>query len=183
MKWWPVALLLILQAIPCFGAEFSAGVRSVDLTAPNQHYLLSAELDYRLSNAANQALQNGVPLYWQVHIKLEQHRDYIWNKILVDFKLHYRIQYHALLNVYRVTLEDSGDISNFSTLTAALNKMSVIRNLPLIATNQIAPDQQYSVAIKLIFDRDALPLPLRPVAYANPEWFLSSDWSLWPLPK
>ena len=42
---------------------------------------------------------------------------------------------------------------------------------------------QYVVAIKVSFDRDALPLPLRPLAYINPQWYLSSEWTLWPLKK
>jgi hypothetical protein len=38
-------------------------------------------------------------------------------------------------------------------------------------------------AVKVNFDRDALPLPLRPIAYIDPQWYLSSDWTLWPLKK
>ncbi|MEY3760764.1 MAG: hypothetical protein RIR39_2255, partial [Pseudomonadota bacterium] len=37
--------------------------------------------------------------------------------------------------------------------------------------------------VKVSFDRDALPLPLRPIAYIDPQWYLSSDWTLWPLKK
>ena len=36
---------------------------------------------------------------------------------------------------------------------------------------------------KLQFDGDLLPLPLRPLAYIDKQWFLSSDWTLWSLKK
>jgi hypothetical protein len=47
----------------------------------------------------------------------------------------------------------------------------------------VMPEERYAVGIKVTLDRDALPLPLRPVAYTNPQWYLSSDWTLWPLTK
>jgi len=31
----------------------------------------------------------------------------------------------------------------------------------------------------VLFERELLPLPLRPLAYLNPQWYLSSGWYLW----
>ena len=60
--------------------------------------------------------------------RLQQHRDYFWDKTLVNTSIRYRIQYHALLNMYRVRNESSGEVYNFSTLSAALDLMSTIRD-------------------------------------------------------
>jgi hypothetical protein len=61
--------------------------------------------------------------------------------------------------------------------------MSVVTDFPLIEQSRIASDKDYLLAVKVNFDRDALPLPLRPIAYIDPQWYLSSDWTLWPLIK
>jgi hypothetical protein len=53
----------------------------------------------------------------------------------------------------------------------------------LIGKSELAPEKQYLLAVKVNFDRDALPLPLRPIAYVDPQWYLSSDWTSWPLKK
>ena len=82
--------------------------------------LLSADIDYQLSARAMEALQNGVPLYWDIHIKVQQHRDYFWDKTLINTGIRYRIQYHALLNMYRVRNEGSGELYNFSTLSCGI---------------------------------------------------------------
>lgn len=169
----------ILSAAEGFGVE----VKNAEIALQGDSYRLSADIDFRLSTRAKEALQNGVPLFWDIHIKTLQHRDYFWDNTLVNAAIRYRIQYHALLNMYRVRNEGSRELYNFSTLSAALELMSTIRDYRVLERSAYVPGKRYAVGIKVTLDRDALPLPLRPVAYANPQWYLSSDWTLWPLTK
>jgi hypothetical protein len=90
------------------------------------------------------------------------------------------LQYHALLNLYRVKNESTGRIDNVSTLSTALNLISTLRNFHLL-DNAAVTAANTEVAIKVEFDREALPLPLRPMAYLSQQWNLSSEWSVWPL--
>jgi hypothetical protein len=167
----------------CYPGEFGAEIKQAEITLQGDIYVLSADIVYQLSEKAKEALQNGVPLFWDIQVRLLQHRDVLWNKTLVDTAIRYRIQYHALLNMYRVRNEVNGEIYNFSTLSAALDLMSAIRDFPLLKSVEIAPEKQYLFALRVNFDREALPLPLRPTAYIDPQWYLSSDWTLWPLKK
>jgi len=169
----------VLSPAEGFGVE----VKNVEITLQGDSYLLSADVDYKLSARAKEALQNGVPLYWDIHIKILQHRDYFWDSTLINTAIRYRIQYHALLNMYRVRNEGSRELYNFSTLSAALDQMSMLRDYRVLDKAAYVPRKRYAVGIKVTLDRDALPLPLRPVAYINPQWYLSSDWTLWPLTK
>ncbi|MCX7100335.1 MAG: DUF4390 domain-containing protein [Methylobacter sp.] len=170
---------------PARNLDEEAGVKieNVETILQDDSYVLSADIDYRLSPRAKEALQNGVPLFWDIHVKTFQHRDYLWDKVLVSTGIRYRIQYHALLNMYRVRDENGGELYNFSTLSAALDSMSVLRKLFILNKNNYVQGRRYAVGIKVTLDRDALPLPLRPVAYTNPQWYLSSDWTLWPFTK
>lgn len=174
---------LLLWPASVHADEFSVSIKKAELILRGNSYVLSADIDYQLSNSAKDALQNGIPLFWTVLVKVQQHRDYLWNKKLLDKEIRYRIQYHALLNMYRVRDESSDAVDNFSTLSAALHAMSTIRNIPIMDKADIASGTDYSVGLKVRFERDALPLPLRPIAYINPQWYLSSDWYLWSLKK
>ena len=179
-----IVYCLLLGLLPASShADPGVDVKSAAISLEGDNYLLSAEVDYRLSAKAKEALQNGIPLYWDIHIKTLQHRDYVWDKILVTAVIRYRIQYLALLNMYRVRNENSGEQYNFSTLPVALALMSTLHDVRVLGKSIYAPERRYSVAIKVTLDRDALPLPLRPVAYTSPQWYLSSDWTLWPLTK
>ncbi len=166
-----------------YADDFAAKVTRAGINLQGDSYLLSAEIDYQLSEKAKDALQNGVPLFWSIQIRLLQHRDVLWNKALVEAAIRYRLQYYALLNMYRVRNEDNGEIYSFSTLPAALGLMSAVHDFRVIGKAELAPDKQYLCAVKVNFDREALPLPLRPLAYIDPQWYLSSDWTLWPLKK
>jgi hypothetical protein len=166
-----------------FASTSFVAVKNAEIALQGDSYVLSADIDYQLSARAKEALQNGVPLFWVLQVKLHQQRDYFWNKTLINRSVRYRIQYHALLNMYRVRIENGGEMYNFSTLAAALDMLSAVRNIRIIDKAGIVPGKRYFAEMQVKLDRDALPLPLRPVAYTNPQWYLSSDWYVWSLTK
>ncbi|MDD5580194.1 MAG: DUF4390 domain-containing protein [Methylobacter sp.] len=172
-----------LLPVSSYGDSFAVDIRKAEIILQNDSYVLSADISYELSPRAMDALKNGVPLFWVMQVKVQQQRDYLWNKTVVDRNIRYRIQYHALLNMYRVRNENRGDVFNFSTLSAALDLMSTVRDFRIMDKTEIVSGKDYLAKMKVRLDRDALPLPLRPVAYANPQWYLSSDWYVWPLKK
>jgi len=176
--WLACCLPLLVKAECC-----SAQVKMAQLVREGQYYLISADIDYQFSEKASSALQNGVPLFWEIQIKIQQPRELLWPKTLVETSIRYRLQYHALLNMYRVKNESNGDVQNVSSLAAALELMSTLRNFRIPDNTNISPLPVTVLALKVDFDRNALPLPLRPLAYLNKQWYLSGDWTLWPLKK
>lgn len=192
---WTIGLCFCLLSHVSYATE----VQQVQTSVRNNHYVLSADIKYKLTDKAKEALENGVPLYWVLRIKVMQQRDILWDKTVANIAIRYHLQYHALLNMYRVVIvqqtgkvvqrenhhEESsgGDSYNFSTLSAALDLMATVHDVPLLNKSDIQPEKNYRVEIKAQFDRDALPLPLRPISYTNPQWYLSSNWTTWPLKK
>ncbi len=156
-------------------------VELVDLSLEGSRYLLSANIDYRLTNIALEALQKGIPLYWDVRIKLVHQRQWLWDRRIIHFNVRYRIHYRALLNRYLVTNISTGENESFVTLSTALSYMATIRKLTVFDQAMLIPGERYALGIKVRFDHETLPLPLRPVSYFNPHWQLSSDWYLWPV--
>ena len=181
----PKAALLLfwvwLTPAPVWAAAYAAIVKSAALTLQDNEYVLSAEIQYRLSPKAFDALQNGVPLYWAVDIEIRRRRDFWWDETVAAKSLRFRIQYQALLNVYRVRNEDSGEGGNFSSLAAALEALSTIHYVPVLSTAALADGERYAAGLRIVFDRELLPLPLRPLAHLNPKWYLSSGWYVWNL--
>lgn len=176
---------VVLSLLPffCYANDYAAHIKQASIFLQNDSYVLSADIHYQLSAKATEALQNGVPLFWNLRVRVLQQRAIVWDKTLADKELRYRLQYHALLNMYRVRNEGNGAVYNFSTLSAALDLMSTIRDFRVLEKSDLAAEKNYRYAVKIDFVRDALPLPLRPMAYIDPQWYLSSDWSLWPLKK
>ncbi|CAA9889285.1 conserved hypothetical protein [Candidatus Methylobacter favarea] len=182
---WAVFYCLFAWLLPalCDADPFAVEIENAEIILQDDSYVLSADINYQLSPRAMDALKNGVPLFWTVQVKVQQQRNYLWDRIIVNKKIRYRIQYHALLNMYRVRNENGGEVFNYSTLPAALDFMSTVRDFYLMDKTEIASGKDYLAKMKVKLDREALPLPLRPIAYANPQWYLSSAWYVWPLKK
>ncbi len=181
MQCYILALSLSLSLNIAYANDFSAEVKHAEMSRQHGDYFLAADLEYHLSPQAKEALHNGVPLFWQVKIRLNEVRHFWWDKVTLKYSLRYQLQYHALLNMYRVKNENTSEFHNFSTLSAALDSMAIIRGLPLTNMKNISPNHDYAIAIRILFEEDKLPLPLQTQVIANPQWELSSDWTYWEL--
>lgn len=162
--------------------EYSATVVAGKTELIGNLYQFNADIEFKLSPTAKEALQKGIALTWVVIIKVQQKAAF-WDTTLQKKKIKYQIQNHALMNQYSVKKNSSEIPIMYSSLTAALDYISKIRHLAIIKKQFIHQDRSYQVAVKVKFDREALPIPLRPFSYFYPQWSLSSDWTLWPLVK
>lgn len=181
--WLSVFMFFLAGAAFPIRGENGVSITSAEINLSGDVYLLNADVNFELSNQAIEALNNGVSLFWLYQLNVKEQRNFFWDQTVVEKVFRYRIQYHALIKMYRVTNENSGAVDNFSTLQSALDLLSSLRDYRLIEKSKLDENRKYFAGIKITFERDALPLPLRPVAYLNPDWYLSSDWYLWPLKK
>ncbi|MEJ2528926.1 MAG: DUF4390 domain-containing protein, partial [Gammaproteobacteria bacterium] len=58
----------------------------------------------------------------------------------------------------------------------AIAALGDIQGMPVIKHSQLEKGKIYRVGLRASLDIDALPLPLRPMAYLSPSWNLSSEW-------
>jgi hypothetical protein len=175
-------LLSCLFSAGAFASEFSAQIKTASLYSQDGWYLLDADLDHILSPPAREAIQSSIPLDWCLKIQLKQER-YFRDKTLVNINYRYRIRYHALLNSYSVSNISTNSIKKYASLSEALDALSRIRELKVLPVSALKKAKQYKVAIKLKFNKERLPAPLRPIAYLNSDWDLSSDWYIWHIHK
>ena len=155
--------------------EFSTRMKQVSLQPYGQWYQLKVVTNFNLSPVAIKALQSSIPLVWCLELKL-QRIGFIWNKNLFEAQYCYKIQYHALLKTYSIRHKEP---QYFHDVTSALKALSVIEKVTMIKSSEMKADENYKLQVKWQFDREALPLPLRPLSYLDSQWDLSSDWTLY----
>ncbi|MDJ0805714.1 MAG: DUF4390 domain-containing protein [Gammaproteobacteria bacterium] len=155
--------------------------REVQIERHGKQYILNMQIEYRLSESALEALRNGVPLLLEVRVQVEKVWGSFWEPRPMEQSLRHQIRYHALTGLYRVVDMQSGDEENFVTREAALHALGELQRLQLISSDALAPGEEYHVRIRADLDIESLPLPLRPLAYLNKDWRLTSGWSQWPL--
>ncbi len=178
-------LLLILAALPALPAladHVGVKVKSVAAGAISARQArLDIRLAFHLSEVATQAVLHGVPLHWRLRLEWRKQRRYGWDKVLLQKNIRLNLQYHALLNQFSIQ-RDRADVEMFSSLDDALKQMGRLR-LTLERKERNAILSADRIAIKVAFERQALPTPLQPEAWLDRQWDLSSDWSLWPIQK
>ncbi len=154
------------------------GVERVD-----GRYLLHARLDFHLNPDVLEALESGVPLVFDLHLKILRKGVWFWASPVWERHLRFQIRYRALSDIYQVVGLDTGRLGNYATRNAALAALGDIRGVELPTTLHLSPNATYEVALHMELDRESLPLPLRLIAYLTPAWHVSNGWSQWPLPK
>ncbi|MBA1333437.1 hypothetical protein QQ73_21150, partial [Candidatus Endoriftia persephone str. Guaymas] len=163
----------------CSAAEFL--IEKVEFEADEALYQLNTHIDYRLSEAALEALDNGVPLTFELLVRVEWSGARFWEPWLLNKRMRYQIRYNAITELFRVVDLQEGEERNFVTRDAAISALGEINGLALLDRAQLEPGKEYLVWLKASLDIESLPLPLRPLAYLNSEWRLSSGWRQWPL--
>ena len=173
--------LLIFLLFPALtlAAEFQVTKLSTQLL--DGTYVMDAEIDFQFSDKALDALQNGVPLTLQVQIQLRREGAWIWEKDQLDVRLRYQIRYQSLPSVYQILDLQSNTQQSFVTRESALRALGQIPVFPLVKQAQLQSDRSYLLSLYVELDIEALPLPLRPLAYLTPAWNLSSEWGTWRL--
>jgi hypothetical protein len=156
-------------------------IEGLEARAVEGIYLMDASIVYRFTDEALEALESGVPLTLEVHIQLRREGAWIWESDLVDARLRFQILYQALHGLYQVTDLLSGTKQHYATRNAALTALGRIRDVQLTPVARLEKGEQYRLSLRSKLDIEALPLPLRPMAYMSPAWNLSSEWSVWRL--
>ena len=144
-------------------------------------YLLNADVDYRFGDETLQALSNGVPLTIHLTIEIDRVRNWWTDANIATLEQRYSLQYHALSHQYLLRNLNSGAFYSYPHYHAAVEALGSLRDLPLIDSKLILDNESYSASMRVELDIEALPSPLRPVAYITPAWRLRSDWYTWSL--
>ncbi len=181
------ALTIAVAVLLCLpGAPFADGVefRRISLTlSEDGRILLDAEVSYDLNDTVSEALENGVPLTFELHVQMRRADAWIWESDVVEHRLRTVLHYRPLSGLYELRNLRGDERLSFATRDAALRTLGNIVAMPVIERARLDLDQEYLVRIDVQLDIEALPLPMRPGAYLKRDWWVSSDpweWRLRP---
>lgn len=174
-----ISTSLHLQAESDDGAHIYMGQINTDLQAG--FYQFSTQLDIALGEEMQDALRNGVAQIYVLELQVRVPVFQLYYKEERSFKQRYELRFHSLSRKYLVRDLTTNKQRSFYTLSAALEYMSNIERLPLLAEDYLSELDQYQLRVKYMLDIDKLPLPLQIHALMNRDWRLASKWQVWQL--
>lgn len=176
------SIALILKLLPLVLTLAIAGnayadeivVREANLRATDEGLVLNAEFSFKLTPRLVEAVENGVPLYFELDFELSRSRWYWFDEKAVAKRMQVRLSYHALSRQYRLStglLQQS-----FGTLEEALDVLRQLRNWLVVDRTVSLADATYEAAVRMRLDTTLLPKPFQLSALTNREWNLESAW-------
>lgn len=182
-----LALIVIAVALPvCLLAESdraTAYLRMGDISTVKQSgvFNFSTRLEVALSEEMQDALRNGVRQVYLLELQVRVPRFKVFHREVFSRKHRYELRYHALSKKYLVKHINSETQLSFYTLSAALEHLGKIVELPLLTESALDDFTDYDLRVKFMLDIEELPLPLKIHALMNRDWRIATNWQEWVL--
>lgn len=160
--------VLMLAASPGLRAE-TVTLDGLDLTRNEEGLLLSFVARFQLAPAVEDALQKGVPLFFEAQAEVFRDRWYWRDKRVGSVTRTWRLAYQPLTRKYRVTF--GGLSQHFDSLPDALAAVSRTANWKLAEPSQLDDGRHY-VEFSYQLDTTQMPRPMQ-IGIGG-----QSDWSL-----
>lgn len=177
-----VLTLAVLLLSATAGNDLAASEIIVDdarAQVVNDMFLVSADARFEFSDDAIRALESGVPIFFDLEIRITRERRLLWDPEVVSTRRRYSIERHALSDQYILSDLITGDRNIHRSLNLAIEDLGRIRELPLAEVSDLDVDPPYDVSLRLRLDIESLPAPMVPLAYLSPGWHMSSGWFRW----
>lgn len=178
--------MLVVLSAPCSSAtqpvEPGFEVRDARTRLVDGVHRLDANIDFEFSPEALHAMDNGVPLTVLVEIEIWRERRLL-DKRVAKLLARYRIETHPLSNHYVLKNLNSGETRTYRSFDEMNAKLGTISDLPMLDDQLLRDDRRYNLRLRARLDIEALPAPLRPVAYLSSPWRLTSEWYEWSLER
>jgi len=172
-----LALLLLAALSACNNdaRDYGFEVSSLDATINSDEASISSQLDIRLSDAAQLALERGIPLTLRIHFRARKD-SWLPGSTIATAEHVYKMSYLPLSEHYALTDMITGIQQTFPRLRYLISSLS--RQNQVILLGDPGPGS-YVIQVRAELDLRKLPAPMRLPARIAPEWRLSSDWHSW----
>ena len=165
----------------CFfltGKLFAEGIKltELDYKVSNKVLMAAAKAELKFNSDVLAAVQSGIPLYFDLHIKVMQPRLYIWNKERYRVKYTFSFRKHALSNQFVITNLVTGRRGVYRTIELAIDNLGEVDYLAVLDVKELSKTSVLFMEMLFELDIESLPAPMIPMAYISRSWHISSSW-------
>jgi hypothetical protein len=175
--------LMVPGQLPADAARGAFTVISAETRRGESYWRLDAVFNIRLSEGAQEALDNGVPLVLDLQVQALEKQPWLWDAVVAEQKRSRQLQYHALSRTYLVKDLNTGFQRSFRYLEEALQDAGVLEDVSVLEYEAMQDGRQYSVRVRGGLDIESLPTPVRLLAYVSSSWDMDSEWHQWRLAR
>ena len=160
-----------------WAAASSLSIKTAELVAVDETYVLNADFDLNLSGAVEEAVNKGVPLNFLIEFQVTSPRRYWFDDEIVTVTNMVTISYHALSRQYLINRDNHQQ--SFASLQEAKAEFSHLREWQVLEKSLLKKDENYQAALRVRLDQSKLPKPLQVDAIGSEDWNIVSERYRW----
>ncbi len=157
------------------------GVRTAYVQLVDGVYLLNARLQLPLNDRVRTALTDGVPLTLVLELEVSRARHYWLDEGVASLRQEYQLQYQAVSERYVVRNLNSGELSSYPDLNAAIDQLARISGLPVLDESLIRRGSRHEFSLRVTLNSGDMPETLRVLMFWTDDYHKVSEWYTWPL--
>ena len=142
---------------------------------------LDANIDYRLSEPVSEALENGIPIPFELEVYVKSLHKWAWNRTVSSVRQIHVLRHHLLSKQYLLEDQNAATVVAFPDLDSALMYQGKVVSMYVGKASSLDRDRKHVVRVRTRLLNDRLPLPLRMERFFSSAWRLESGWHEWPL--
>jgi len=176
---WLAAITLLGQVTY---AQATIELSQFDIERTNDELSVSAQLQFELSSAVEEALLKGLPIYFKAEAEVVKERWYWSDKSLVAASRHYKLAFQPLTRRWRLSI-GTGNGANagqglalsqsFDTLAQAIASVKRINKWRVSGAGELDPATRYRLDFRFQLDVSQLPRPFQIGVLGQSEWDIS----------
>ncbi len=148
-------------------------LRTLEVRRGDQGLLLDFVVTLQLPKAVDDALQRGVPIYFEAEASTYRPRWYWRDERVARVRRAWRLSYQPLTSSWRVSL--GGLNQPYATLADALAGISRLAQWEVAAPGQLEAGEPYYVEFSYKLDTTRLPGPMQIGIGGQAEWSLQAE--------
>jgi hypothetical protein len=173
----PALLFFALFLFALAGSAAEISVKSAEITAGEEAWLLDAEFGIDLGQRLEDVVAHGVALYFVAEFDLKRTRWYWIDEHVAGRTQTWRLAYNALTRQYRLS---TGALhQSFESLGEALRVLARLRSWAVADKAQLKPGESYNAALRLKLDLTQLPKPFQVSAIGSKDWNITTEVKRW----
>jgi len=169
------ALVLFSSSVLAEGS--SLRLRSANLTAYEDDYLLNADAEINFGTEIEKAILKGFTFSFLIEFQLLSPKKYWFDDEVVTTVQPVNLSYHALTRQYIVTRNDQQRA--YASLDEAVEDLSIIQDMKVFQEADVDKNERYRAVLLMRLDQKKLPKALRIEGMTSSEWKISSQRFEW----
>lgn len=185
LRWrrpWLVCCVILLCAAACADAHAQDRrrfeIRNAFVELKDDAWLLDLRLDFALGKAAQQALDEGVPLVLVVEAEASVERRYLPDATVIALTRRWQIAHDAISQRYVVTDLANAEQVSHASQADALEAVSRISAIDVADTRKLPPDGRFDMRVRASIEIGELPAAIRMLVFWK-NWTRTTDWYVW----